>query len=238
MKGKLLTTLVLFMGLALTACGGTPTPSSQELPWEHNNTNHWHVNADGEKIDSAKHELEEDASKSVAATCEEDGKKVEVCKICGFEKETKISKLGHDWDAGTVTKEATCSVPGEKTFKCKREGCTATKVEPILAEHDLQPVAHDKGEGEVAETVSKCSKDAYYQIEFKADDAAAELNNTSDRKSGYVKLSKQVAADGTGTASYIIWKIWSPVAMKGRFWIDITGNTSNVWPTHPPNLNF
>ena len=84
MKGKLFTTLVLFMGLALTACGGTPTPSSQELPWEHNNTNHWHVNADGEKIDSAKHELEEDASKSVAATCEEDGKKVEVCKVCGF----------------------------------------------------------------------------------------------------------------------------------------------------------
>ena len=231
MKGKLFTTLVLFMGLALTACGGgtTPAQSSEELPWEHNNTNHWHINADGEKVDSAKHELEEDPAQAVAATCEQDGKKVEVCKVCGFVKETKINALGHDWDAGTVTKEATCSVPGEKTFKCKREGCTATKVEPILAEHDLQPVTHAQGEGEVAETVKKCSKDAYYQIEWKADDAAAELNNTSDRKSGYVKLSKQVAADGTGTASYIIWKIWSPAAMKGRFWIDITGNTSNIW---------
>ena len=229
MKGKFLTTIVLFMGLALTACGGTPTPSSEELPWEHNNTNHWHVNADGEKIDNAKHEFEEAADKAVAPTCEEDGKKVEVCKICGFEKETKVNKLGHKWDNGEVTKEATCSVPGEKTFKCTNPGCNATKVEPITAEHDLQPVAHDQGEGEVAETIKKCSKDAYYQIEFKADDAAAELNNTSDRKSGYVKLSKQVAADGTGTASYIIWKIWSPAAMKGRFWIDITGNTSGMY---------
>ena len=225
MKGKFLTTIVLFMGLALTACGGTPTPSSQELPWEHNNTNHWHVNADGEKIDSAKHEFEEDSEKAVAATCEEDGKKVEVCKVCGFEKETKISKLGHKWDNGEVTKTATCSEPGEKTYKCTNPGCTATKVEPILAEHDLQPVTHAQGEGEVAETVKKCSKDAYYQIEWRADDAAAVLSVASDRKSdGYVKLSKQ----GTG-ASTIEWTIWSPAALKGRFWIDITGNTSNIW---------
>ena len=232
MKRKFFTTMFAFLALAITACGGagSQTPASQELPWEHNNTNHWHVNAEGEKIDNAKHELEEDPAQAVAATCEQDGKKVEVCKVCGFVKESKINALGHDWDNGEVTKEATCSVPGERTFKCKREGCNATKVEPITAEHDLQPVAHTQGEGEVAETVKKCSKDAYYQIEWRADDAAAELNNTSDRKSdGYVKLSKQVAADGTGTASYIIWKIWSPVAMKGRFWIDITGNTSNVW---------
>ncbi len=232
MKRKFFTTMFAFLALAITACGGagSQTPASQELPWEHNNTNHWHVNAEGEKVDTAKHEFEEDAAQSVAATCEKEGKKVEVCKVCGFVKESKINALGHDWDGGEITKEATCSVPGERTFKCKREGCNATKVEPITAEHDLQPVAHTQGEGEVAETVKKCSKDAYYQIEWRADDAAAELSVSGDRKSGgYVKLSSQVKADNTGTASYIIWKIWSPVAMKGRFWIDITGNTSNVW---------
>ena len=235
---KLFTTMVAFLALAITACGGgnggdnsgaDSTPASQEQAWEHNNTNHWHVAEDGSKVDNAKHEFEEDAAQSVAATCEQDGKKVEVCKVCGFVKESKITALGHDWDNGEVTKEATCSNPGEKTFHCKREGCSATKTEQVLAAHDLQPVTHEKGEGEVTEQISKCSKDAYYEIKFAADDAAAELNNTSDRKSGYVKLSKQVAADGTGTASYIIWKIWSPVAMKGRFWIDITGNTSNYW---------
>ena len=225
MKRKFFTTMIAFLSLAITACGGTPnTPASQELPWETNNTNHWHVNAEGEKVDTAKHEFEEDAAQSVAATCEQDGKKVEVCKVCGFVKESKITALGHDWDGGEITKEATCSVPGEKTYKCKREGCTATKVEQVLAAHDLQPVSHEQGEGEVAETISKCSKDAYYEIKFDAFDAAATLNNTSDRKSTYVKLSKQ--GDG---ASYIIWKIWSPVAMKGRFWLNITGNTTNLY---------
>ena len=42
-------------------------------------------------------------------------------------------------------------------------------------------------------------------------------------------MSKQAALDGTGTASYIEYKIHSPKAMKGRFWVDITGNTSNLW---------
>ncbi len=136
MKRKFFTTLAIFASLALASCGGTPAESSApELEWQTNNTNHWHINADGEKIDNARHEFEEDPAQAVAATCEQDGKKVEVCKVCGFVKESKITALGHDWDNGEVTKEATCSVPGERTFHCKRDGCTATKTEPIQADH-------------------------------------------------------------------------------------------------------
>lgn len=229
MKKKIFTTLALFLSLALTACGGGNNNGGEEAKWESDKNSHWHINADGEQIDKAKHELVEDPAQSVAAKCEEDGTKVEVCSVCGYVKETKISKLGHDWDDGEITTPATCSVPGEKTFKCKREGCTATRTEQVIASHDLQPVSYTPAEGEVNVTISKCSKDEYYEIKFDAFDANAEVNTDSDKKSNYVKLSKQVAANGTGTASYIEWKIHSPKAMKGRFWIDITGNTSNYW---------
>ena len=207
MKKKIFATLVLCASMAITACGGAG--ASQNA-----GTSEPHKHSYGEW------------TQVKAPTCEEKGQEERVC-ACGDKQTRDVKELGHKWNDGAITKEATCSVPGEKTFTCTV--CGATKKEVITAEHDLQAFAHDQGEGEVAETIKKCSKDAYYQIEFKADDAAATLNNTSDKKSGYVKLSKQVAADGTGTASYIEWKIWSPAALKGRFWIDITGNTSNIW---------
>lgn len=42
---------------------------------------------------------------------------------CGEDEHT------HEWDNGTVTTEATCTVEGVKTFKCS--GCDETKTEPI-----------------------------------------------------------------------------------------------------------
>ena len=210
---KLLTTLTLFAALILTSCGGatnnesSAASSGSARPSSSSTPAHVHT------FDETKWESDE-TSHWHPATCEHTAQ--------------KGSKANHDFEEVAAEGVApTCSVPGKKVEKCKV--CGYKKVTVLTAEHDLQPVEHAQGEGEVAETIKKCSKDAYYQIDFKADDAAATLNNTSDRKSGYVKLSKQVAADGTGTASYIEWKIWSPAALKGRFWIDITGNTSNIW---------
>ena len=203
---KLFTTLALFASLALTACGGKggeadPSKTSSktnsktsahvhtfdETAWEKNETQHWHpatCEHTNQKGSAAAHTFQEVAAESVAPTCSVPGKKVEVCTVCGYKKETVL---------------------------------TAT--------HDLQPVTHDKGDGEVTETIKKCSKDGYYEFSFSAADAAATLSVSGDRKSdGYVKLSKQ--GDG---ASTIEWKIWSPAKLKGRFWIDITGNTSNYW---------
>ena len=205
---KLLTTLAIFAALTLTACGGGNQPGEESKPaeatsqkpasskhehtfdetkWESDETQHWHpatCEHTTQKGSAAKHEFEEVTAEYVAPTCSVTGKKVEVCKVCNYRKETVLT-----------------------------------------AAHDLQPVAHEQGEGEVAETISKCSKDEYYQIEFQAADAAATLSVSSDRKSdGYVKLSKQGSS-----ASTIEWKIYSPVALTGRFWIDITGNTSNLW---------
>ena len=211
MKKLFTKVMVLLAACALTACGSnggnasgnasnskpattsrsTHTHTFDETRWESNENQHWHpatCEHTSQKGSAAAHDFEEVTAEYVAPTCSVPGKKVEVCKVCQYRKETVLT-----------------------------------------AEHDLQPVAHDKGEGEVTETVSKCSRDSHYEVAFNAYDAAAVANNTSDVHSNYVKLSKQVAADGTGTASYIEWKIWSPVNLQGRFWIDITGNTSNIW---------
>ena len=148
MKKKIFTTLALFLSLALTACGGASTEDkSVEIPWETNGTYHWHLAEDGSKIDNAKHELVLDEVQSVDATCKAEGKKVEVCSVCGYVKETKIAQLADQWDKGKITKEATCSVPGEKTFTCSL--CGDTKTEPIIISHDLQPFSYTPAEGEV-----------------------------------------------------------------------------------------
>ena len=56
------------------------------------------------------------------------------------------------WDEGTVTTEPTCTEKGVKTYKCKYEGCTATKTE------DIDPINHDWGEWEVT-TPATCTED-------------------------------------------------------------------------------
>ena len=67
-----------------------------------------------------------------AATCTEagltDGEK---CKTCGeiLKKQEEIPALGHDWNEGKVTREATTLAAGSKEYTCKR--CGATKEEEI-----------------------------------------------------------------------------------------------------------
>ena len=201
---KLLTTLTLFASLVLASCSATPVKQCE----------------DG-KHEFGKWETVQEA------TCKEVGKSQRECSICHFKETKEIAKKDHKWDAGTITTPATCSVPGVKTFTCTV--CQETKTEPVTAEHDLQPYEFTQGEGAVDAKVFKCSRDNHYNINFNAYDAAAVANTSGDIHSTYVKLSKQVAADGSGTASTIEWKFYSPVALKGRFWIDITGNTSNIW---------
>ena len=202
---KLFSTLALFAALALTSCGGANNSSPAPSSGNQSSSAPAHVHT----FDTSK--WESDATQHWhPATCEHTAQKGD--------------KANHEFEEVAAESVApTCSVPGKKVEKCKV--CGYKKETVLTAEHDLEAVAHEQGEGEVAETIRKCKKDAYYQIDFKADDANAVLSVAGDKKSdGYVKLSKQGSS-----ASTIEWKIWSPIAMKGRFWIDITGNTSNLW---------
>ena len=86
-----------------------------------------------------------------AATCTKKGNiehwKCETCNKCFTDEdadneiaaaETAVAALGHDWNNGRVTREATCEEDGTKTFTCKHDS-SHTRTETIPATgHDLE----------------------------------------------------------------------------------------------------
>lgn len=92
-----------------------------------------------------------------APTCTAAGSEKRVCTNNKNHTETRtIAPIGHDWDEGTVTTPATCVKEGEKTYSCKRAGCTETKTETIA----INSKAH--GETELRNAAAAtCGKDGY-----------------------------------------------------------------------------
>lgn len=72
------------------------------------------------------------------ATCTEDGYTGDTyCTDCNtkLESGTVINKLGHTWDNGVITKEATETEEGVKTYTCKTCGETKTEKIPVTSHH-------------------------------------------------------------------------------------------------------
>ncbi len=72
------------------------------------------------------------------ATCTEDGYTGDTyCTDCNtkLESGTVINKLGHTWDNGVITKEATETEEGVKTYTCKTCGETKTEAIPAKSHH-------------------------------------------------------------------------------------------------------
>ena len=64
-------------------------------------------------------------------TCTEQGYTIHKCEKCGDEyRDTFVDALGHDWDEGTVIKEATTEEEGEMLYTCRRL-CGETRTERI-----------------------------------------------------------------------------------------------------------
>ncbi|MBR5427432.1 MAG: DUF4091 domain-containing protein [Clostridia bacterium] len=120
---------------------------------------HYHCSVCGKNFDAEKKELgtvtiPKDLSNHVgtiktvgkkAATCEEDGYTGDrVCSKCGktVKKGKTVAATGHSWDAGVVTKEATCTANGVKTFTCSE--CGQTKTETVEKLGHTQPDADGK----------------------------------------------------------------------------------------------
>ena len=85
-----------------------------------------------ETIATTGHKAVKDAA--VAATCETAGKtEGSHCSVCGtvLKAQTTVAALGHSWDGGKVTKAATCTTAGTKTYTCTR--CKKTRTETIAA---------------------------------------------------------------------------------------------------------
>ena len=106
--------------------------------WSTNATYHWHAATCGHNVkdQNEKHTLVEVApaddnnvpeggKKAKAASCSEEGVKVEICSVCGYRKESKISKLAHtfakDGDGNDVvvwSQEANCTDGGIGQKEC------------------------------------------------------------------------------------------------------------------------
>ena len=85
-----------------------------------------------ETIAATGHKAVKDAA--VAATCETAGKtEGSHCSVCNtvIKAQTTVAALGHSWDGGKVTKAATCTAAGTKTYTCTR--CKKIRTETIAA---------------------------------------------------------------------------------------------------------
>ncbi len=85
------------------------------------------------------------------ADCEQDGKEIYICTVCGV-KDTRVIKAeGHKEDKGVVTLKPTCAEAGEKTFTCKNCGKTRTEEIPATGKHEAV-------EGEIPATCTSDKK--------------------------------------------------------------------------------
>ena len=66
----------------------------------------------------------------VAPGCESKGYDLYTCSTCEFSyKDNYTDAIGHAWNSGSITKQATCTEDGEKEYTCTR--CPQTYSEPI-----------------------------------------------------------------------------------------------------------
>ena len=85
----------------------------------------YHCTEDGctatktESIPTTDHDYQVDSSRSVPATCQQEGKTVYVCSNCGDTKETTIPKADHKWGSWGTEIAATCTSKGSEIRSCE-----------------------------------------------------------------------------------------------------------------------
>lgn len=92
----------------------------------------------------------------VAATCTDSGwSGGKYCSVCGkvLEARTFVPAKGHNYNQGEVTKEATCTSDGLKTFTCQNDNCGSKYTEVIPA------TGHKYGEEGTVTKAATCTAD-------------------------------------------------------------------------------
>ena len=140
----------LTAGKKCSVCGKTMVAPTETPVKEHNwstdyqpgTDTHWHYcTSDGctAKKDEAAHTFVEkiDNVYIVEGTANDCAiEYITSCSVCGKGNEEKTfwvvkDNPTHTYDEGIVTKEATCTEAGVKTYTCTNKGCGHTKTEPI-----------------------------------------------------------------------------------------------------------
>ena len=150
-----------------------------------------------ETIAATGHKAVKDAA--VAATCETTGKtEGSHCSVCGtvLKAQTTTVALGHNWDGGKVTKAATCTTTGTKTYTCTR--CKKTRTETIAATG--HKAVKDAAVAATCETTGKTegSHCSVCNTVIKAQTTTAALGHSWD--SG--KVTKAATCTAAGTKTY------------------------------------
>ncbi len=150
-----------------------------------------------ETIAATGHNAVNDAA--VAATCETTGKtEGSHCSVCGtvLKAQTTTVALGHNWDGGKVTKAATCTTAGTKTYTCTR--CKKTRTETIAATG--HKAVKDAAVAATCETTGKTegSHCSVCNTVIKAQTTTAALGHSWD--SG--KVTKAATCTAAGTKTY------------------------------------
>ena len=143
------------------------------------------------------HKAVKDAA--VAATCETAGKtEGSHCSVCNtvIKAQTTVAALGHNWDSGKVTKAATCTATGTKTYTCSR--CKKTRTETIAATGHKE--VKDAAVAATCETTGKTegSHCSVCGTVLKAQTTTAALGHSWDNG----KVTKAATCTATGTKTY------------------------------------
>ena len=150
-----------------------------------------------ETIAATGHKAVKDAA--VAATCETTGKtEGSHCSVCGtvLKAQTTVAALGHSWDGGKVTKVATCTTAGTKTYTCTR--CKKTRTETIAATG--HKAVKDAAVAATCETAGKTegSHCSVCGTVIKAQTTTAALGHSWDNG----KVTKAATCTTAGTKTY------------------------------------
>lgn len=187
-KTKLLGITSLLLAFGLSGCslfGGEATVNED---WTRSATQHWKEDSNGNIVGTKEEhtyvESEGDGNKHVpvAATCTADGKKVEVCSVCGRYSDSVVTKLGHDLidlDDGTSGLDL-CEKGGKLHKICNRPGCTYEINEDIAARgHSYNPAVET---GKTGVTKVSCKNSGCTAVSYIFDVSKATGWNKADTK--------------------------------------------------------
>lgn len=156
------------------------------------------------------------------ATCTEDGYTGDTyCTDCNtkLESGTVINKLGHTWDNGVITKEATETEEGIKTYTCKTCGETKTESIPVTSHH------WDQGTITKKATCTENGEKTYHCTDADCDKTYVETIPATGHQHTEIKNKKEATCKEDGYSGDTYCKDCGQLISKGA----IVKATGHFW---------
>ena len=144
------------------------------------------------------------------------------CSVCGETKDVTLSNpLGeHSWDNGKVTKEATCTEDGEKTYTCTVCNTTKTEKIPVTSHHLDQETITKKA------TCTENGEKTYHCTDADCDKTYVETIPATGHQHTEVRDKKEVTCEEDGYTGDTYCKDCGQLISKGAV-VKATGHSWN-----------